>query len=53
MMKELELPAAPERSEGGTARRRKRAFPPIYTFDLEQNKIHLVVIGHRREILSR
>ena len=22
----------------------------IYTFDLEQNKIHLLAIGHRREI---
>jgi len=33
-----------------TARRRKRAFPPIDTFDLKQNKIHLLAIGHRREI---
>jgi mRNA interferase RelE/StbE len=22
----------------------------IYTFDLEQNKIHLLAVGHRREI---
>ena len=28
----------------------KRAFPPIYNFDLEQNKIHLLAIGHRSEI---
>ncbi len=36
----------------GSTRFRARVgeYRIIYTFDLEQNKIHLLAIGHRREI---
>ena len=43
---------APARVSNRTNRYRARIgdYRIIYTFDLEQNKIHLLAIGHRREI---
>jgi mRNA interferase RelE/StbE len=51
----LRLPTYPHhRLKGSNRSNRYRArigdYRIIYTFDLEQNKIHLLAIGHRREI---
>ena len=46
------LQAYPHHRLKGSNRYRVRIgdYRIIYTFDLEQNKIHLLAIGHRREI---
>lgn len=46
------LQAYPHHRLKGSNRYRARIgdYRIIYTFDLEQNKIHLLAIGHRREI---
>jgi mRNA interferase RelE/StbE len=46
------LQAYPHYRLKGSTRYRARIgdYRIIYTFDLEQNKIHLLAIGHRREI---
>jgi mRNA interferase RelE/StbE len=46
------LQAYPHHRLKGSTRYRARVgdYRIIYTFDLEQNKIHLLAIGHRREI---
>ena len=46
------LQAHPHHRLKGSNRYRARIgdYRIIYTFDLEQNKIHLLAIGHRREI---
>jgi mRNA interferase RelE/StbE len=46
------LQAYPHHRLKGSTRYRARIgdYRIIYTFDLEQNKIHLLAIGHRREI---
>ena len=46
------LHAYPHHRLKGSSRYRVRIgdYRIIYTFDLEQNKIHLLAIGHRREI---
>lgn len=46
------LQAYPHHQLKGSNRYRARIadYRIIYTFDLEQNKIHLLAIGHRREI---
>jgi mRNA interferase RelE/StbE len=46
------LQAYPYHRLKGSNRYRARIgdYRIIYTFDLEQNKIHLLAIGHRREI---
>jgi mRNA interferase RelE/StbE len=48
----LQLGSFPHHRLKGSARFRARVgdYRIIYTFDLEQNKIHLLAIGHRREI---
>ena len=48
----LRLQAYPHHRLKGSNRYRARIgdYRIIYTFDLEQNKIHLLAIGHRREI---
>ena len=48
----LRLPTYPHHRLKGSNRYRARIgdYRIIYTFDLEQNKIHLLAIGHRREI---
>jgi len=48
----LRLPTYPHHRLKGSNRYRARIGDHriIYTFDLEQNKIHLLAIGHRREI---
>ena len=48
----LRLPAYPHHRLKGSNRYRARIgdYRIIYTFDLEQNKLHLLAIGHRREI---
>jgi mRNA interferase RelE/StbE len=46
------LPSFPHHRLKGSNRFRARVgdYRFIYTFNLEQNKIHLLAIGHRREI---
>jgi len=46
------LQAYPHHRLKGSNRYRARIgdYRIVYTFDLEQNKIHLLAIGHRREI---
>jgi mRNA interferase RelE/StbE len=46
------LQAYPHHRLKGSTRYRARIgdYRIIYTFDLEQNRIHLLAIGHRREI---
>ena len=46
------LDSFPHHRLKGTNRFRLRVgdYRIIYTFDLEQNKFHLLAIGHRREI---
>ena len=46
------LPSYPHHRLKGSNRFRTRVgdYRIIYTFDLDQNKIHLLAIGHRREI---
>jgi mRNA interferase RelE/StbE len=48
----LRLKSFPHHRLKGSNRYRARIgdYRIIYTFDLEQNKIHLLAIGHRREI---
>ena len=48
----LRLQAYPHHRLKGSNRYRARIgeYRIIYTFDLEQNNIHLLAIGHRREI---
>ena len=48
----LRLQTYPHLRLKGSNRYRARIgdYRIIYTFDLEQNKIHLLAIGHRREI---
>jgi mRNA interferase RelE/StbE len=48
----LRLKTYPHHRLKGSNRYRARIgdYRIIYTFDLEQNKIHLLAIGHRREI---
>jgi mRNA interferase RelE/StbE len=48
----LRLASYPHHQLKGSNRFRARVgdYRIIYTFDLEQNKIHLLAIGHRREI---
>jgi mRNA interferase RelE/StbE len=48
----LRLSSFPHHRLKGSNRFRVRVgdYRIIYTFDLEQNKIHLLAIGHRREI---
>ena len=48
----LRLASYPHHRLKGSNRFRARVgdYRIIYTFDLEQNKIHLLAIGHRREI---
>jgi mRNA interferase RelE/StbE len=48
----LRLAFYPHHRLKGSNRFRARVgdYRIIYTFDLEQNKIHLLAIGHRREI---
>jgi mRNA interferase RelE/StbE len=48
----LRLQAYPHHRLKGSNRYRARVgdYRIIYTFDLEQNNIHLLAIGHRREI---
>ena len=48
----LRLPTYPHHRLTGSNRYSARIgdYRIIYTFDLEQNKIHLLAIGHRREI---
>jgi mRNA interferase RelE/StbE len=48
----LRLPNYPHHRLKGSNRYRARIgdYRVIYTFDLAQNKIHLLAIGHRREI---
>ena len=48
----LLLPTYPHYRLKGSNRYRARIgdYRIIYTFDLRQNKIHLLAIGHRREI---
>ena len=48
----LDIQAFPHHRLKGSERYRLRVgnYRIIYTFDLEQNKIHLLAIGHRREI---
>jgi mRNA interferase RelE/StbE len=48
----LRLASYPHHRLKGSNRFRARLgdYRIIYTFDLEQNKIHLLAIGHRREI---
>jgi mRNA-degrading endonuclease RelE of RelBE toxin-antitoxin system len=48
----LRLPAYPHHRLKRSNRYRARIgdYRIIYTFDLKQNKIHLLAIGHRREI---
>ena len=48
----LRLKSYPHHRLKGLNRFRARVgeYRIIYTFDLEQNKIHLLAIGHRREI---
>jgi mRNA interferase RelE/StbE len=48
----LRLPTYPHHRLKGSNRYRARIgdYRIIYTFDLEQNKIHLLAIGHSREI---
>ena len=47
-----QIQAYPHQRLKGSNRYRARIgdYRIIYTFDLEQNKIHLLAIGHRREI---
>ena len=51
----LDLSAYPHYRLKGSARFRARVgdYRIIYTFDVEQNTIHLLAIGHRREIYRR
>lgn len=46
------LTAFPQHRLKGSSRFRARVgdYRIIYTFDLEQNTIHLLAVGHRREI---
>jgi mRNA interferase RelE/StbE len=46
------LATFPHHKLKGTNRFRARVgdYRIIYTFDLDQNKIHLLAVGHRREI---
>jgi mRNA-degrading endonuclease RelE of RelBE toxin-antitoxin system len=48
----LRLATFPHHPLKGSSRFRARAGDDriIYTFDLDENKIHLLAIGHRREI---
>ena len=48
----LRLQTYPHHQLKGSNRYRARVgdYRIIYTFDLEQNNIHLLAIGHRREI---
>ena len=48
----LKLASYPHHRLKGSNRFRARVgdYRIIYTFDLTQNKIHLLAIGHRREI---
>jgi mRNA interferase RelE/StbE len=48
----LRLKSYPHHRLKGSNRFRARVgeYRIIYTFDLEQNRIHLLAIGHRREI---
>ena len=48
----LRLASFPHHRLKGSNRFRARVgdYRIIYTFDFEQNKIHLLAIGHRREI---
>jgi mRNA interferase RelE/StbE len=48
----LRLASYPHHRLKGSSRFRARVgdYRIIYTFDLEQNRIHLLAIGHRREI---
>jgi mRNA interferase RelE/StbE len=48
----LRLPNYPHHRLKGANRYRARVgdYRIIYTFDLDRNKIHLLAIGHRREI---
>ena len=48
----LRLKSYPHHRLKGLNRFRARVgeYRIIYTFDLEQNRIHLLAIGHRREI---
>jgi mRNA interferase RelE/StbE len=48
----LRLKSFPHHQLKGSNRFRARVgdYRIIYTFDVEQNRIHLLAIGHRREI---
>jgi mRNA interferase RelE/StbE len=48
----LRLPTYPHHRLKGSDRYRARIgdYRIIYTFDLHRNRIHLLAIGHRREI---
>jgi len=48
----LRLESYPHHRLKGSNRYRARIgdYRIIYTFDMEQNRIHLLAIGHRREI---
>ncbi len=48
----LDLESFPHHRLKGSNRFRARVgdYRIIYTFDVEQNRIHLLAIGHRREI---
>lgn len=48
----LRLATFPHHQLKGSRRFRARVgdYRIIYTFDLDENKIHLLAIGHRREI---
>lgn len=48
----LRLASYPHHRLKGSSRFRARVgdYRIIYTFDLEQNRIHLLALGHRREI---
>jgi mRNA interferase RelE/StbE len=51
----LRLASFPHHRLKGSNRFRVRVgdYRIIYTFDLQQNRIHLLAIGHRREIYRR
>ena len=45
-----QLDSFPHHRLKGSNRARVGDYRIIYTFDVEQNRIHLLAIGHRREI---